>query len=69
VTDLRLYLGLVIEMWVDRFGRLWMDTGRTDREGEMIIQLLDGSESGSIAVVAAGVSLGLTRLQDRRIKR
>lgn len=65
VTAPWLYLQPVIEMWIDIHGRLWMDTGREDKHGEIIIQLLDGSQSGAIVDIASRYR-GLTPLRGRK---
>jgi hypothetical protein len=62
------YLGLVIEMWRDAQGRLWMDTGIKDVDEEIIIQLLDGSLSGALPKIAFGMPGGLTRVGFRKFK-
>lgn len=64
VSNPWLYLGFVIEMWRDVHGRLWMDTGQKDRQGEMIIELLDGSQAGPIVDIANRYK-GLTPVRKR----
>lgn len=54
----------MIEMWRDRHGRLWMDTGQRDRQGEIIIQLLDGSQAGPIVDITSRLK-GLTPIRKR----
>lgn len=65
VTVPRVYFELMIEIWRDVHGRLWMDTGRKDRAGEIIIELLDGSQSGAIVDIADRYR-GLTPLRRDR---
>ncbi|TMR09305.1 hypothetical protein ETD86_44180 [Nonomuraea turkmeniaca] len=44
----------VIRAWMDREGRVWMETGQKQpKTGEMIIELLNGHASGSVAWVNA----------------
>lgn len=65
VTVPRVYFEPMIEIWRDVHGRLWMDTGRKDRAGEIIIELLDGSQSGAIVDIADRYR-GLTPLRRDR---
>ncbi len=43
----------VIRAWVDRQGRVWMDSGRVSSQSrEPIIQLLNGEASGALGWVS-----------------
>ncbi|MGP3917604.1 hypothetical protein [Nonomuraea sp. 10N515B] len=42
----------IIPAWVDRQGRVWLDTGQTHRDSrEPIIELLNGEAKGSLGWV------------------
>ncbi|MEU4576566.1 hypothetical protein [Nonomuraea sp. NPDC023979] len=59
-------MGATISAWVDREGRVWLDTGHVHQESkEPVVELLNGDARGSLGWVSKTFGpleeLGITR--------